>query len=219
MRRVESRRRFCLPKGPVIGPLVIGCAVFDPKGRKELKKLNVRDSKKVAPSRRILLEPKIKEISLEWNLALVYPSEIDRLRRKISLNVIEAMKIAELIRSLKNLPDRIIVDSADTVPENYKKRIIEFLNLEKIPEIISEHRADDNYVEVSAASILAKVERDRIIEGMKEKYGEIGSGYPADELTQKFLKDLRSRGEVPDFIRRSWNTFNKSKQTRLGEFD
>ncbi len=206
-------------RGPIIGPLVIGCAVFDSEGRRELKRLNVRDSKKVTASRRIFLEAKIKEISLEWNLALIHPSEIDRLRKKISLNVIEAMKTAELIQSLKNFPDKIIVDSADTVPENYKKRIIEFLSLKRIPEIISEHRADENYVEVSAASILAKVERDRIIEILKKEYGEIGSGYPSDELTQNFLKDLKNREDVPDFIRRSWNTFNKSRQSKLGEFE
>jgi ribonuclease HII len=209
-------------RGPVIGPLVMGCAVLDNDGGEELKKLNVRDSKKVAPSRRLSLEERIKEIAIEWGLVKIYPNEIDYLRKKHSLNFIEAMKIAELVLSLKNVPNRIIVDSADTVPEEYKRKIIHCINGRNvdfvIPEIISEHKADDRYIEVSAASILAKVERDREIEKLKEEHGEFGSGYPADERTKEFMKKLIRNGELPEFVRRSWNTVDKSKQMTLFEF-
>jgi len=209
-------------RGPVIGPLVMGCVILDNKGREELKRLNVRDSKKVAPSRRLSLEPKIKEFAVEWDLAKIFPHEIDYLRRKHSLNFIEAMKIAELIIALKNVPHKIIVDSADTVPEEYKRKIIHCVDSIHddfvIPEIISEHRADDRYIEVSAASILAKVERDREIEKLKEEHGEFGSGYPADELTKEFMKKLIRSGKLPEFVRKSWNTVDKSKQTKLFEF-
>ncbi len=53
-------------------------------------------------------------------------------------------------------------------------------------EMIVEHKADEEYLPVSAASIIAKVRRDRRIEELKEKHGETGSGYPADERTIKF---------------------------------
>ncbi len=208
-------------RGPVIGPLVIGCAVFDSKGKRELEKLNVRDSKKVPPQKRVALEPKIKEIAVEWRTARISPAEIDRLRKTMSLNVIEAKKIAELILSLKNTPTKVIVDSADAIEENFRKLITKNLNLEesKIPEIISKHKADEKFIEVSAASILAKVERDREIEKLKEKFGEIGSGYPADELTKKFLKDMKEKGEMHEFIRRSWKTISRARQRKLEEFD
>jgi ribonuclease HII len=209
-------------RGPVIGPLIMGCGCFDEEGREELKKLNVRDSKKVAPSRRRSLEPRIKEIALEWNLVKIQPSEIDYLRRKHSLNYIEAMKIADIILTLEKTPHRIIVDSADTIPEEYKRKIIHCVNSRHvdftIPEIVSEHKADDRYIEVGAASILAKVERDREIEKLKETHGEFGSGYPADELTKEFVKKLLREGQLPDFVRKSWNTVDKSKQTTLFEF-
>jgi len=209
-------------RGSIIGPLVMGCVVLDDEGKEELKRLNVRDSKKVAPSKRLSLEPRIKEIAVEWNLAKILPHEIDYLRRRYSLNFIEAMKTAELITTLKNTPHRIIVDSADTVPEEYRRKIIHCVNSIDdgfvIPEIISEHGADDRYIEVSAASILAKVERDREIEKLKERYGEFGSGYPADELTKGFMKELIRNGELPEFVRRSWSTVDRSKQTKLFEF-
>lgn len=213
-------------RGPVIGPLVIACVVLDEKGRKKLSKLRVRDSKKVSPSRRLFLEPLIKKHVLEWNLTKINPQEIDFRRKRISLNVIEAMKISELILSLKNKPERIIVDSADTVPDEYKRKIISYLNEScksrdynyEIPEIVSEHRADDRYIEVSAASILAKVERDREIERLRDEFGEFGSGYPSDKITQKFVKNLVRNDELPNFLRRSWNTVHRKKQTTLDEF-
>ncbi len=111
-------------RGPVIGPMVLGCAVFDKEGKKELIALNVRDSKRVAPSRRRILEPKIMDIAIEWSLLKVTAQEIDALRKKHSLNVIEAMKIAEMILNLETVPDKIFVDSADTIPEAYTRKII-----------------------------------------------------------------------------------------------
>ena len=132
------------------------------------------------------------------------------------------MKIAQMITELKNMPSKILVDAADSVAENYTQRIIECItrgNEEfRLPEIISEHKADDKYVEVGAASILAKVMRDREIEKLKEIYGEIGSGYPADELTKKFIQKASRENNFPECVRLSWNTVSKSKQTSLFEF-
>jgi ribonuclease HII len=212
-------------RGPVIGPMVMGCVVLDETSRKKLTGLKIRDSKKVAPSRRLSLEHVIKEHALEWSVLKVQPPEIDRRRKKISLNAIEAMKMSDMIVSLKNTPERVIVDAADSVAENFKKRIVEFLDgkIKNIPDIVSEHRADDRYLEVSAASILAKVERDREIDALRDKYvdeyGELGSGYPSDVVTQEFLKNLIRAGELPDFVRKSWNTVGKKKQMSLGEFE
>ncbi|MFH1721929.1 MAG: ribonuclease HII [Candidatus Altiarchaeota archaeon] len=210
-------------RGPVVGPMAVACAVFDDIGRKKLSELKVRDSKKVSPKRRTELEPQIKEIAIEWNVCLVSPSEIDRLRQKISLNVIEAQKMAELILDLECKPAKIIVDAADSIAEGFKNKILFHLNDESpefiIPEFISEHKADDKYLEVGAASILAKVERDRQIEILKETLGDFGSGYPADELTKNWLRNIVRNGEsMPDHVRRSWNTINRCKQTSLEEY-
>jgi len=209
-------------RGPVVGPLVVACAVFDEKGKEKLAELKVRDSKKVSPKRRREIEPLIKDIAVEWNIRLVSPSEIDRLRQRISLNVIEARKMAELILDLECQPSKIIVDAADSVAEGFKNKILFHINDEspdfRIPEFISEHKADDTYLEVGAARILAKVERDRQVEQLKEKLGDFGSGYPADEITKAWLRQtVQSGNPLPDQVRRSWNTVNKAKQTTLGE--
>lgn len=209
-------------RGPVIGPMVIACAVFDAAGVGRLMELNVRDSKKVTPSRRRYLEPLIKRIALDYKLAIVSPSEIDLMRRKKNLNEIEAMKVASLICSLKIMPGRIIVDSADAVAENYRKKIISNIavinpNL-SIPEIVSEHKADVNYIEVGAASILAKVERDRQVDRLKEKHGDFGSGYPSDETTRRYIKKVVESGVLPDFVRKSWKTVSQRTQKKIGDY-
>ncbi|MFH1125890.1 MAG: ribonuclease HII [Candidatus Altiarchaeota archaeon] len=209
-------------RGPVIGPMVLGCAVFDRKGVEKLSELKVRDSKKVSPARRRYLEPFIKKIALEYKIVCVSASEIDLLRRRKTLNEIEAMKMAELICSLKAKPNRIIVDAADSVAENYRTKVIFYIKESgknfKIPEIVSEHKADDKYIEVGAASILAKVERDRQVDALKEKHGDFGSGYPSDETTKKYIQKIVREGNMPGFVRRSWSTVNKVKQKKLGEY-
>ena len=207
-------------RGPVLGPMVIGCVVLNEDGRKKLRALNVRDSKKVPHQRRVELEPQIKEIAVEWKLVKVQAHEIDYMRKKISLNQIEAVKMAELITSLGCKPKKVIVDAADPVAENFKLRIIKCLRElgAEIPEIVSEHKADDNYIEVSAASIIAKVERDRDIDILRKEHGEIGSGYLSDEVTQRFIKNLKREGkEMPHYLRKSWD-ITVISQTRLGEY-
>ena len=206
-------------RGPVLGPMVMGCVLLDDDGRKKLSALNVRDSKKVSPARREKLAPLIKEIAVEWRVIKIQATEIDYMRKKISLNAIEAMKIAEMLSGLRNWPPKVIVDSPDPVADNYRVRIEKFLRGRNmpIPEIVSEHKADDNYIEVSAASIIAKVERDLDIKKLCEQYGDLGSGYLHDEATKRFIKSLKKDAETPNFVRRSWNT-EKVNQTRLDEF-
>lgn len=209
-------------RGPVIGPLVLGIVTLDQEGQDHLKSLGVRDSKKISAPRRRTLEPEIKKTSIEWKLLKIQPADIDRLRKTMSLNVIEAVKTAELILSLETTPNKIFIDATDNISDNYKKKIvdrIQELNQDyKLPEIVCEHKADDKYVPASAASVLAKVERDRDIEKLKAEYGDIGSGYPSDEVTQVFLKKLIRAGSLPSFVRRSWKTVEKSRQAALTDY-
>ena len=89
------------------------------------------------------------------------------------------------------------------------------------PKIKAEHKADYKYTEVSAASIIAKVTRDREIENIKKKYNiEFGSGYPSDSVTQKFLKE--NYHKYPEIFRKTWITYKniseKKKQKSLFDY-
>jgi ribonuclease HII len=83
-------------------------------------------------------------------------------------------------------------------------------------KVIAEHHADLNYPVVSAASIIAKVERDRAVARLRERYGDFGSGYPSDSRTIRFLKRwVAKEGEAPSFCRSSWKTWNRIDQRLL----
>ena len=72
---------------------------------------------------------------------------------------------------------------------------------------MSEHHADDKFPVVSAASIIAKVTRDRAITKLAKKYGDIGSGYPSDPATVHYLTAYIDKHSCPPVIaRKSWKT-------------
>jgi len=211
-------------RGSIIGPLVIAGILIDEKDLSKLARLGVQDSKLLTPKKRETLEQEIKKIALKYHVVKLPPKEIDKFvesKRKLhKLNRLEAQAMAEVLEALK--PDKAYVDASDVLAERFKQQILEYLPF-KI-EIISEHKADKKYLVVSAASIIAKTERDRAIKQLQEKYGDIGCGYPTDPKTIQFLeKTLEELGIYPDFVRKSWKPAkkiskeNKSKQKKLTE--
>ena len=67
------------------------------------------------------------------------------------------------------------------------------------------HHADRLNVVVSGASIIAKVIRDSEISKIRLKYGDVGSGYPSDKKTIKFVQEwFEQNREIPPFARKSW---------------
>ena len=174
-----------------------------------LEELGVKDSKRLSPAKREYLAERIEEAT-EVHIVEMTASEIDASRKGITMNEIMVKRFSDVIIHFK--PDRAIVDAADVKPERFAANLR--ANYEKegggALEIISEFKADARYPLVSAASIVAKVHRDRSIRALEEKIGaEIGSGYPADPKTIRFLKELLKEKEledIPDYVRKSWKT-------------
>ena len=82
-------------------------------------------------------------------------------------------------------------------------------------KVISRHKADKIYPVVSAASIVAKVERDREIAALRVAYGDFGSGYLADQKTTLFLKRwLQTHEEYPSCVRKSWKPAKQAKNEK-----
>jgi len=192
-------------RGPIIGPLVIAGVLFAEEDLRKLKLLGVRDSKVLSPQRREVLAIEIKKLAVKYHVESLSPAEIDKVvetrRRLHKLNRLEAHTMAKVIEVLK--PDVAYVDASDVIAERFKEHIMEKLTFPV--RIVSEHKADATYPVVSAASIIAKVERDRAIQKLKDKYGDLGSGYVTDPKTVEFLeKWLAEHGSYPEFVRRSW---------------
>jgi len=207
-------------RGPAIGPMVLAVACIEKIHEEQLVEIGVKDSKVLTPKERERQRPEIEKTLKEFCFAFVQASEIDDLRIRKSLNEIEAMKIGEMLNKLKNKPEIVYVDAPDIIEENFTRRIRKYLTFK--PIIKSEHKADVNYPIVSAASILAKTERDLEIVKLEKVHGKIGTGYPHDPITIEFIhKWVEKNGELPNFARKSWQTnidiMDKRLQKKLAE--
>lgn len=200
-------------RGCVIGPLVVAGALFTPEGVQKLNSIGVKDSKSLNPEKRKNLEKKIKKIALQTEFFELKPREIDKVVHKGKplrrLNYLETMVMARILQKMK--PDLAYVDPADVDSDRCARQIKKAIPYKL--EVICIPKADAIYTTTGAASVLAKVLRDRRIEELKETYGDFGSGYPGDKRTAEYIKDYFSiNKECPDFIRESWETVKRSRK-------
>lgn len=192
-------------RGPVLGSMVLCGVLLDERTVDELKTAGVRDSKLLTPKRRESLAKLITEKASGVEIIEISAAEIDdsRLVKSVNLNELEAKNFAQIIDRLK--PELVYLDSPDPNPKLFEQRLRRYLKGN--PKIVAENFADRKYVAVSAASIVAKVRRDQRIAELRERYGDLGSGYPADPITISFLKRwVQQHGSLPDFARKSWET-------------
>ena len=194
-------------RGSVLGPMVIAGVIIPEKMEKVLERMGVKDSKRLVPNRRTILSRKLKKM-FDYEIVVISALEIDKMRADgINLNDIEKNAMRDLIIRLN--PEKVIVDAVDVKAERFQNYLCESTGV----NVIAEHKADDKYIEVSAASIIAKAERDAQIAEINKEYiktGGIGSGYPSDPTTKKFLNNY-TYDEMPEFVRKSWATVSKMK--------
>ena len=194
-------------RGSVLGPMVIAGVVVPEKMEKVLERMGVKDSKRLTPNRRTILSRKLKKM-FDYEIVVISAREIDEMRADgINLNEIEKNAMESILSKIS--PEKAIVDAVDVKAERFQENLRNDTGV----NVIAEHKADDKYIEVSAASIIAKSERDNQIAQINKdfiKSGGIGSGYPSDPKTKNFLTNY-TYDEMPDFVRRSWATVAKMK--------
>ena len=203
-------------KGPVIGPMVLCGCLIEKKDEIQLRRLGVKDSKLVTPKRREFLEIEIKKIIENYELVVCESNEIDESSfAGIKLTEFEAERFARIINNLNDGKERIkvIIDCPSIGISSWtdllKPKIKNLSNL----ELVIEHKADQNYLAVSAASILAKCERERAMDKLKEEYGtEIGSGYCADPATIRFLEKFANKHKDKGIFRKCWSTWKNASE-------
>ncbi|MBI1973799.1 ribonuclease HII [Candidatus Micrarchaeota archaeon] len=208
-------------RGPVIGSMFIAGVLVDSKDEPSLKAAGVKDSKQVPQKKRAVLEKLIKSMAKEIHFIEVTAMEIDSKRRFMSLNELEALKISQLIEFFRAKPDRVVVDAPDPIAGEFLKRIRRYTKIDA--EIVCEHKADVNHPSCSAASIIAKRERDKHTRAIEKKFGvRVGNGYAHDPEAIKFLEKCMHGKGYPEFVRQSWETAARVReqktQKKLAEF-
>ncbi|WP_304124031.1 ribonuclease HII [Methanosphaera cuniculi] len=187
-------------RGSVIGPLVMGCVIMPRDKLRFLKRIGVNDSKKLTSNKRKIVSRKIKKIA-QFDTRIITAQQIDQQRLNgTNLNQIETNAMFDLIKTHK--PDLCCIDCIDVNETRFHDLIQQ---IDPNMQVITEHKADETYDIVSAASIIAKTTRDREVEIIRQEYGRLGSGYPSDQTTINYLKTIEN-GEYPDFVRKTWTT-------------
>lgn len=195
-------------RGPVIGPMVICGLICDEENL--LKTLKVRDSKLTTDEERQKIAPQLMK-KCKYYAITVSPQEIDEAvegKTVKNLNWLEAEKAAQIINKLK--PIKAIIDCPSPNCKAWKSYVLERLENKKT-EITAEHKADANYLVVGAASIVAKLLRDKEIEKIKKELNyDFGNGYMTDPKTTAFLE--KNWNKHPEIFRHSWAPFKKEIQ-------
>jgi ribonuclease HII len=186
-------------RGSVVGPLVIAGISIERRKIRLLSDIGVRDSKQLTPHARDKLYKKILGIVDEYYVAKISPRTIDQSVLKNELNHLEAKYMAKVISRLR--PYVAYVDSCDVNPMRFGRTISKLAQTKRVH---SSHHADKKFPVVSAASILAKVNRDRAIAKLRQDH-DLGSGYPSDTKTMNFIKRwIIANHSTPVFVRKSW---------------
>lgn len=166
-------------RGPLVGDVVAAAVILDPARPIE----GLADSKKLSEKRREQLYEQIRERALAWCVAKASPAEIDE------LNILHATMLAmqRAVAGLGVTPDYALIDG-NRCP---------VLPCAAEPVV----KGDARVAEISAASILAKVERDRQMQQLHQRFPEYGfarhKGYP----TPEHLAALARLGPLPEHRR------------------
>src|SRR5680860_199801 len=165
-------------RGPLAGPVVAGAVVFsDAKIVQKLMAAGIRDSKTISEKKREYFYELIIENAEEWSVGIVAEDVIDR------INILEATKLAmtTALKNLKKKPDFVLIDGMNTL-ENFSASQM------AIP------KADQNIFSVSAASIIAKVTRDRILIDFDKRYPGYGFAKHKGYGTKFHLEMIEKNG-------------------------
>ena len=169
-------------RGPLAGPVVVGCVIMKPESFIEY----VNDSKKISEAKRELLYEKITNEAISWSTGIVDEKEIDE------INILNATKkaLTMAIEKLEVKPEIILVDALDKIETKGIK-------------YISVIKGDAKIYSISAASIIAKVTRDRIMRKYDEIYPQYGFGAHKGYGTAKHIQAIKEYG-ICDLHRKSF---------------
>ncbi len=204
-------------RGAVLGPLVLAVVVCDRRALARIEAIGPQDSKRYgagasARSRRAELAARIRQVADLVLTAQAPAKMVDAWVRTGSLNELERHLARKLLGELPSKMESLVADG---------RRI--FAPLEgQYPYLRAENRADQAHLLVAAASVVAKHERDRLLQEILEAYeplfGPIGGGGYPNAATKKFLAAYRqATGSWPSELRSSWKWAALSSQLSLFE--
>lgn len=198
-------------RGSIIGPLVVAGISIRKSKISKLRQIGVKDSKMLSPKSRANLFNLVMDMADSLCINIISCAMVDYSVFLNRLNKLEAETMASVINSIQ--ADKVYIDSCDVNPCRFRDYIESRLLLSSSsskPKLYSMHHADSLNVVVSAASIVAKIVRDKQIQEIRNTHHNIGSGYPSDWKTMLFIREWVSKYKcAPHFARKSWSPLKK----------
>ena len=142
-------------RGPVIGPMVTSIVACEKNEVESLKAIGVDDSKRLSKKKRATI---FKDITKDFMhvYKIITPQEIDKalFSKNSNLNLLEAEAFAYLINEMNGILDlkEVMIDCPSTNTANFKLQVMKNVQ-DKSIHVSCEHKADQNYVSASAASL------------------------------------------------------------------
>lgn len=204
-------------KGPALGPMIAACVSAPDES---ILPVGIDDSKRLTTTRREALARTLRDDErIAIGIGAIEPARIDA--PETDMNSLTVAAHAAAAREILDGGESGICDAADVDAERFVRRVS--AKLSEGVSLAGEHGADERHTIVGAASIVAKVERDRRVRALEAEYGEIGSGYPSDPATRAFLSSyVAEHDELPACARASWKTcedaLSAARQGTLAEF-
>lgn len=174
----------------------------------DLVATGAKDSKALSPRARERIFTALDTVGMRAEVVLS-PRTVDRAVARGRLNELEAEAFARIIRNL--VPEVAYVDACDPNERRFGLRVARLAG--GTTRVVSRHHADRDFPVVGAASIVAKVNRDRALARLRDELGdELGSGYPSDRRTVEFVRATLAGGAaLPPWVRGSWATMQRVK--------
>lgn len=161
-------------RGPLAGPVIAAAVILPP----DFQLLGLTDSKKLSLAKREFFYEKIKQSAVSFGIGEASPFEIDQ------KNIYQATKLAMMraVANLHQVPDHLLVDAMTLETPISQESLI---------------KGDANSLSIAAASVLAKVTRDRLMTHYHEQFPEYGFNSHAGYGTKEHLKALSLYGATP----------------------
>jgi ribonuclease HII len=195
-------------RGSVLGPMVVGAYLLDEADAPRVREAGGRDSKGMSAARRAAAVPGLTELAVAYRTAVLDAPTID-------VGNLNALEEEVFVRASAELRPDVVQIDAPVPPsglERFRRRMAQALQL-PLQRVQVANQAEDRFPSVGAASILAKVERDRQMALLREAHGELGSGYPSDPKTRAYLTSLLEDDEpLPPFVRSRWDTVRRIRE-------
>ena len=178
-------------RGPLAGPLYVSAVILGSEALKDI--VGINDSKKLSAKKREYFYEKIKEKALYWSIVDISPQEIDK------KNILQAT-MDGMTKAVKNLmiqPDICLVDG-NRVPKaiaSFSQAIV---------------KGDSKYASIAAASILAKVSRDRFMTELHYRYPEYNFIKNKGYGTKEHIEAIKKYG-ITSWHRKSYKPISEPK--------